>query len=356
MIFKLNNQPYSVENIEYLRQDFINEKKIVLFVGAGINITTTNKLGWDGLLNNLFREAIIFNYSNPDQQESLKGLFDIEKGDYIEYKKFFAYKEFPAIFKASIIKQILGDNYINSIQYYIYSKCSYSILYDDISKSFNRDEFFNKDPKQADSPQYTTLYQIAKLILLYSSVVAVVNYNYDNFLSNAIRILKELFQSNNIKCQDIIPLDFSGVSNDREIKNRTIPIYHVHGYIPPPNELIVSKKNKIILSIEEFYDDFGDVFSWHTSTPIHLACNFTSIFMGLSLTDINTQRIIRHASNQHNNTKKMYYFTSTDMNSKDKNYEIYELLTKMKPKAILFTSLATLFTTSSMRAGWILPS
>lgn len=51
---------YYDDNFEALLKDFHEDKQIVLFLGAGINISGNNGLDWNALLDSLFSEALTF--------------------------------------------------------------------------------------------------------------------------------------------------------------------------------------------------------------------------------------------------------------------------------------------------------
>lgn len=325
------------DSFEKLCNEFEKGKQIVLFLGAGINISDGNGLGWDSLLNYLFKKALSFISieNNIDNSISLEEICKpISEEDFCTKQesgnvKLFLVKEYPSLVKASIIKSVLGDNYVTSIQEYIYSRCNKEKL-----ESIFKDCYvINECNREINKKPYYSLFQTAKLIMLCQNVKAVVTYNYDNLLSDAIRILSKdpklyfsIKEQALIEAQKRIPKDVSSTNLDSELVEGIFPIYHVHGYIPPPNELIIKKSNDIVLTMEEFYDSMGNVFSWQTSTPIHFLNNYTTVFLGLSLTDLNTQRMIRFVQNE-NKKRSIYYLYASDAIN---NLEIYGNLLKVK--------------------------
>lgn len=80
-----------------------------------------------------------------------------------------------------------------------------------------------------------------------------------------------------------------GSFNNSQQADNILSIYHIHGYLPPFNEPFLSDGNEIVLSMEEYYDNVRNVYSWQTATQLHFLCHFTCIFVGISLSDINPQ-------------------------------------------------------------------
>lgn len=48
------------DHFDQMRTDFRNHKQFVLFLGAGVNMSHGNGLGWGSLLDELFEEALTF--------------------------------------------------------------------------------------------------------------------------------------------------------------------------------------------------------------------------------------------------------------------------------------------------------
>ena len=308
------------DNFDSLINDFNNDKSMALFLGAGINISKGNGLDWNNLLDSLFKEALTF----LSIEKNIKGqaLYDIQnifkdKGEEIQEIRAkipywtdlhrLAKNEFTALMKASIIKEIMGRNYISSIQTFLYSQCNRIVL----EEAFNR--YYSTENREPG--EYYTLFQIARLIMLYPNIRAVITYNFDNFLSEAIQILdqnRDKFFTPEEKriCRKKIEVkEISSASLNTDLNTFTLPVYHIHGYIAPPNELIVNNENDIVLSMDEFYENVNDVFSWQTTTQIHFLSHFTCIFAGSSLSDITGQRMIYNAHMQ-NSLRKIYYLSA----------------------------------------------
>lgn len=293
------------QNIDELLKDIRENKAIALFLGAGTDITSVYpdnteydklrkglnpeldnpsvKLTWENLLAELIDAACI----EEEEIKSLKGLTS-------------------SPLKAAILKNRMGDSYIPIIQNWLYARCNRKTLLDSY-------EYFNKYKKNPSvvnlkKVPFGTLFVIADLILRQKSVRAVITQNYNNFLSEAIRILLE--KDGNSYCEsrrDLNPLDvYSGWKEESNNENSFF-IYHIHGFIPPPSEMLPAiDSNHIVLSDEEFYQLSQNVFSWQNASQLHFLTHHTCIILGLSLDDMTTARLLRHA-NIENNSEKVYW-------------------------------------------------
>ncbi|MCM1218482.1 MAG: SIR2 family protein [Lachnospiraceae bacterium] len=320
-----------------LKRDIERGKQIVLFVGAGVNMTSSPaiNLSWDSLLVDLFSNALRYLAIEKDiaaqelsiirsaidrrcligSEKLCKELFQLNAD--IDY-------EFSPLVKASLIKEILGNNYISSIQQFLYGQCSKELIRNNFFKAYTLQKCNNSD---AYHPFYT-LYVIARFIILYPYVRAIVSYNYDNFLKVAINILldnKEEFftedELERIRMRNFAIQDISGMEYNQELKNGILPIYHVHGYIPSPSESFINDNNNIVLTMDEYHENEKNNYSWPTATQLHFLSHYTCILAGMSLTDPTPLRMLYHAR-QNGNDDKIYYLTASDAaHMEDEKYQ-----------------------------------
>lgn len=302
-------------NLHYLKRDIKNGKQIVLFLGAGVNFSPNVKLLWEDIINPLMEIAITRIACNSQMPiGDLKDLYDVfEIHSSIELesemginriKQNIAYEYSPQI-KAMLVKTILGDQYIASFQNQIYSQCNRTIL----KKSFVSNYKIDKDETYKSSGDFYTLYTIARMILLNPHIRAVVTYNYDNFLTHAVNILqddleyyfskKEVdFIEERIKRQGnrrIKIIDIHGEARPDVFETGIIFAYHPHGYIPSPNESDNLDDCQIIMSTDEYCDNTSKVYSWDNDTQVHLLSHYTCLFVGSSISDLTTQRMLHYA-------------------------------------------------------------
>lgn len=181
-----------------MKKDLKDNKKVVLFLGAGVNYSPDVNILWNDILKflldkafgqiifgrkmssldyNLLRKSLGLEYSLPDENK-------IDEGQWKKVERL-VNEAFPYIVQASIIKDNLKNNYASFIQHFLYSKCNRNILEDAFK------ECYSLKKKGEGKLKFHTLFRIAKFIILYPYVEAVVTYNYDNFLKYAIKILLE---------------------------------------------------------------------------------------------------------------------------------------------------------------------
>ena len=125
-------------NIEALQQDIKDKKRIVLFVGAGINLGGNSDIdiSWNGLLNMMLKDALSIlaaekRYTTQERErlESLlcssKRISQRTEEEQLLWETLHGTVEgeFTSLVRASIIKSILGNNYIHTIRHQLYRYC-----------------------------------------------------------------------------------------------------------------------------------------------------------------------------------------------------------------------------------------
>ncbi len=273
-------------NLDKLKRDFRKGRRFTLFVGAGINAIQNVHLLW----NELIKKACEYSFRvignnlslNTDSLNLLMTLLGIkepitafvqfsESGnikeealmEFIKLKDY-ANCHFPIEVQVSIIKTLLGDFYISFIQDYLYEQCNEV----KIRKYFEAYKRQNADTDSPKEKELHSLYVVARLILLNPQIETVISYNYDNFLSTAIKYLlnnaNEFFSTKEIEFlrlryrlsnpvfDKVCPVvDVGDKFNVDQYKDwRAVPIFHVHGYIPAPNQLQNIEDSAIILSMD----------------------------------------------------------------------------------------------------------
>lgn len=318
-------------NLSKLRQDFECPKKIILFVGAGVNMSPGVDLSWNTVLNHLFDSTL--RYIAVEKQYTkataslLKDVFSRKitpEGIQNRPELFELYEKgqdlLAPITKATVIKHVLKKEYIHHIRSFLYNKCNRKT----IKAAFER--FYAKDAPEenAKNPHFHTLYHVARMILLCPAIKSVVTYNYDNFLKEAIQILqndqKKYFDEDDINnMKQRFPRDVYGNQYSQKNIEKDFAIYHVHGYIPPPAEAFSVTEHEIVLTMDEYYESSRHVYAWQTTTPLYFLSHYTCIFIGISLTDMAMQRMI-YLTRQHGGANKVYLLsaaTSKVYNDKD---------------------------------------
>lgn len=284
--------PFPSQNIKEFFAEFEQNKAVALFLGSGTDITSVypedkkydgirgHRMKWDTLLDELIKYACV----NEKDKEELK--------------------KFQAPLKAAILKQKLGNSYIPIIQQWLYSHCNRRIL----NESYKYYQRYREEPscENLEKVPFGTLFILADLILRQKSIRAVFTQNYNNFLCETIKILQKEPHSD-YGYREIVPIDVYDGWKEDPFKDNSFLIYHVHGYIPSFSEMMPKpESNHIVLSDDEFHRLSKNVYSWQNATQLHFFTHYTCILLGLSLDDMTTLRILRHA-NIENSGEKVYW-------------------------------------------------
>lgn len=286
------------KNLLNLKSDLKDKKQMVLFLGAGVNFDSKVKLLWNDVLSEFLDNSLPLLNMPPDDIAYIRKALDTLNNEDLYIQKQ-GTAEFTTEAKIAVVKQLLGKAYVPLLKNIIYKKCNKYEL------ARACDEYITRGVDEK-TPFYT-LFAIAEFILTHNNIKAVVTYNYDNFLTVAIRLLLEnkRYFKQEIR-EDLKPIDvYSGWGNE-PFTNSSFLIYHIHGYIPSPGELIPNKRNTIVMSLDEFYNSAKEVYSWQTATQIHFLSHYSCLLLGMSLSDMTMQRMIYNA-NINYNCEKVYY-------------------------------------------------
>lgn len=320
--------------IRNLERDILENKQIALFLGAGVNYSAGVHLLWDELLRPilkaaLYRVSMDYSFSHRQLDELLdlfeiNQLTDFDKEPHYRDLRKQSISEYNPTVRAMLVKAILGKQYIPAFREQIYSQCNRTILRDAFESCYVLDA--NEEYKKSGA--FYTLYTIARLILLNPNVKAVVTYNYDTFLSDVIGIMQDnpekYFCKRDIESRDtrltyekkekLKVKDIYGQSQPDYLDSNTMFVYHPHGYIPAPHENINMDKCQIIMSQDEYCENTTRVYSWDNDTQVHLLSHYTCVFIGSSISELTTQRMIHYARNN-GNKNSLYYLGATSKNN-----------------------------------------
>ena len=291
--------------IEDLLNDLKANKSIALFLGSGIDVTSIYpdgyyvgesiddyKITWSSLLKKLTTHACIY---------------DVEEN---------ALKDFSYDLKAAVLKHRLKGGYIPIIQEWLYTRCNKTIL----EESFTLYDQYRNGQRDIKEVPFCSLFVIADLILLQHSIKAVITHNYDNFLSEVISILLNNNQNDKYPYRNINPIDVYDGWKEEKLIDDVFLIYHVHGYIPPTSELKPKiESNHIVLSQEEFYELGEHVFSWQNAVQLYFLTHHTCVFIGLSLNDLTSVRVLKHA-HLDKSSERVYVITALDPNANEEEH------------------------------------
>ncbi len=230
----------------------------VLFVGSGINYGYVPL--WKQLCSNLLDVSLplLISPNGPDPRKIKK---QIEQSYDIYNLPF-------------LVKSLIGDRYSGLLR---------NIIYENYRGPYQVHQINKNAPSQ--KVEDTTLYQVVKLCQL-PTVKAVVTYNYDTLLEDALRVETD-------------GRDFVSIVDNHEIESNmptlgrelvTLPIYHVHGFLPRRNDINYPVNCEVVLAMDEYLNSFRQQDSWNNTTQIFFLRNHPCLFIGTSLKDINMLR------------------------------------------------------------------
>lgn len=287
---------------------------VVLFLGTGIN---GSALRWTATILPVLKQAV----REYCLKNDIDDFSDDLSADLLNNKNVFS-----EILQASIIKEVLGNRYVPALKESIYGVLDKNKIYqefDEIEKGFPY------SPEKLPKNELFSLFSIAHAIVHGPmNVVAVVTQNYDKFLTYAVDYLQRevLDEHEKVRCVDIYGNDYNDPTFGlwghlpgyarAQSRGRKIPIYHVHGYISPFDEVQTEndRGNQVIMSMDEFQAFSRNVFSWQTATQIHFLSHYTCIFAGLSLNDYTSQRLLCYVKDSGNRERNIFYLNSYNQN------------------------------------------
>lgn len=206
--------------------------KNTLFLGAGVS-SSAGLPSWDTLLHSMIEQ-----YSQNENSE-----FNSEKLD--------RDCDNSSIIKGRYIKMLYNNNdhaFVASIKNALTVSTKDSLLVKNIGKVIK-----NKKINQ------------------------IITYNYDDLIEN------ELYLEG---------MDFTSISKSERLIGNSLPIYHVHGYIPIIREGIKYNPYDVRLSEDSYHEIYKDSYHWSNVIQLYALNNSTCFFIGLSMKDPNLRRLL----------------------------------------------------------------
>lgn len=128
-------------------------------------------------------------------------------------------------------------------------------------------------------------------------VRAVVTYNFDDLLE------KEL---------DVLHVRYTSVYSPGERPEaETLPLYHVHGFIPRAGDLDALGDQSLVFSEEAYHVAYNNPYTWSNIVQLNLLSEQTCVFIGLSMTDPNLRRLLDIASRAGGDTRHVAFLRRT---------------------------------------------
>jgi len=247
------------DRTEIIRELKLNYKKekLVLVLGAGVSMSF-GLPSWDILLQKLMMTTL-------EKEKNTSSILS---------------KLFTKIFNPS---PLIAGRYLQ--KYFESNKTSFEeevrkILYQEIereTKSKLMDEIIRYCIAPGKSPNLNSI----------------ITYNFDDILEFNIQ-------------KSSLDLPYKSIyGNGMDVETGELPIYHVHGYLPEKAKL--SESNQITFGESVYHKQYTDTYSWNNIVQINKFRENNCLFIGTSLTDPNTRRLLDIA-NQQRTTKKGYHF------------------------------------------------
>ena len=268
------------------------EHGLVLFVGAGVNPTSTPK--WGDLLGTLLDEALDV---ASTEDESLR--------KFRPRIKQWCMAHFDVCALASVIRRLLGPRrYREEIKSAIYRRSAglEKAIKNYCSRRWNKEHPTETGVKSSenlrageqDEPNesFEFLYRVAELCSR-PEVMGVATFNFDTYLEAAIAGCGQKTPRAHFGDSASITVESSPITGIFD--KRTLPVFHVHGLLSPPDTLLRNPDEGVVFSYEEYFDKNANPLSWETSTPIHLLRNFCTLWVGASIKDWNMMRLLHAA-------------------------------------------------------------
>ncbi len=269
-----NKNPSRNQIIKKISKNF-KENKLVFVLGAGISMSY-GLPNWDTLLQKLMITTI-----NEDENASavlaqfFTSIFQpssLIAGRYLQ--KFFEDKQIP--FEQEVQKAIYQNIDLSQPSPLIDEIISYCVA---PGKSPNLD--------------------------------SIISYNFDNILEQKLKQLP-------------INVPFKSIYGGGINPKNHLPIYHVHGYLPQDENL--TEQNLITFGESIYHKQYTDIYSWNNIVQINKFRDYNCLFIGTSLTDPNTRRLLDIAKKQRFDENGSHYIFS-------KRYEKEKI--KLKVQTIL---------------------
>jgi SIR2-like domain len=232
------------------------DQNLVLVLGAGVSMSF-GLPGWDILLQKLMITTI---EKEPDVSTVLSKLF-------------------TNVFAPN---PLIAGRYLQ--EYYDERNQSFElavrdVLYKelDINKtSALMDEIINYCVAPANSPKLDS----------------VISYNYDDILEQRLSRVG-------------VSIPYKSIYGIGMSTNGQLPVFHVHGFLPQTGNL--SEDNQITFGESIYHKQYTDIYSWNNIVQINKFRDFNCLFIGSSLTDPNTRRLLDIARRQKGHKEQYHY-------------------------------------------------
>ncbi len=145
---------------------------------------------------------------------------------------------------------------------------------------------------------------------------SIITYNFDDILEQSIANSK-------------LDLPFKPVyGKGVDVETGELPIYHVHGFLPENSKLTDS--HQITFGENIYHQQYTDTYSWNNIVQINKFRENNCLFIGTSLTDPNTRRLLDISNQQRTATKGSHFIFKLRYKSEDVKKALEMLLNQNK--------------------------
>ncbi len=263
---KIQNQSFGKsslareEAIQRIRSDYFTDDNLVLVLGAGVSFEYGIPT-WPQLVQSLMMGTLALDDSDADAIASLFGV----------------------VFNPNAL---ITGRYLETF----YSKSSSLRFEERVREVLYR----NFEPKV----QSKLMSQIVHLCLALGkgtpSLNAIISYNFDDLVEESLEAVNGDFP---YKCI---------YSSSQDKVARELPIYHVHGFLPRKGRL--DSSNKITLGEGIYHQHYTEVYSWSNIVQLMKYRERPCVFIGTSLNDPNTRRLLDVAFKQKADTTVFQHY------------------------------------------------
>lgn len=242
--------------IQEVKQNFRKEK-LVLVLGAGVSMSF-GLPSWDLLLQKLMVTTL-------EKEKSASSILS---------------KLFSKIFNPS---PLIAGRYLQ--KYFESNKLSFEeevrkILYNEIVRN-NKSDLMDEIVRFCIAPGKSP------------NLNSIITYNFDDIVEQSIQ-------------KSSLDLPFKSIfGKGIDVETGELPIYHVHGFLPEKVDL--SESNQITFGENIYHKQYTDIYSWNNIVQINKFRDNNCLFIGTSLTDPNTRRLLDISNQQRTETKGSHY-------------------------------------------------
>lgn len=242
-VSKYETTPINVHKNNHVKKlmNAYNHDDLVLCLGAGVSVGECLP-NWEKLIKSLLKELL------TSHNKNIKNL-DNELND--------NYESFSNITLARFIKKGFKSQFHGKLR---------NCLYEGYSSILNSESLLNN------------IAELCRPVRDKVGIYAIVTYNYDD-------LLEFYLEEKGIK-HTIIYREYDVMERD------SLPIYHVHGFLPQKGRLKKDIKKSILFAEEEYHFQYETPFSWQNLTQLNLFKEKTVLFIGMSGTDPNLRRLL----------------------------------------------------------------